>query len=98
MSLGTTTYVPVIRSCTIGETRLHPEPATGVSLASPNVGIEPHDSSAMCSAPQLNSRTVVREEDFSTAATSLEHVPVPTVSTTNTHAMVTRSKAEILKT
>lgn len=60
-SLDNTTYVPVVWSFTTGETRLHPEPATGVSLASHNGETDLNDSSATCSASQRSSVNLLND-------------------------------------
>ncbi|KAG8481098.1 hypothetical protein CXB51_025888 [Gossypium anomalum] len=74
-------------------------PTTGVSLGSHNCDSVLRDSSATCGAschcsdnlPDV-SGTIVREEAISTPVISSEPVP-----TTNTHGMITRSKAGIFK-
>ncbi|KAG8500106.1 hypothetical protein CXB51_003624 [Gossypium anomalum] len=98
-SSGTTTYVPVVRSFSTTETGLSSAPTTGVPLGSHNCDSVLRDSSATCGAschcsdnlPDV-SGTIVREEAISTPV--IPSVPVPT---TNTHGMITRSKAGIFK-
>ncbi|KAG8475942.1 hypothetical protein CXB51_032958 [Gossypium anomalum] len=106
-SLSTTSSVPIVRSFVAKDTRVCPPPDTEVSLDGPNGEFDPHDSSAMRSDSQqsigdffINSETVDRETDVNPTASSPEHVPVsavPTISITNTHSMVTRSKAGVFK-
>lgn len=90
-SLGTTTYVLIVRPFTTKEPRLPPAPTTGISLASHNEGIDSHDSSTTRSASHHSSvnslddsgtvvREEAREEALSTEVIPAEHVPVPILS------------------
>ncbi|KAG8504119.1 hypothetical protein CXB51_002467 [Gossypium anomalum] len=101
LPLNTTTYVPVVQSVVPNEVRLDHVSATEDSVNSPihNGDRTQHDSSDMYSASQhsSHSRSAVQEEVPSTANFPTEPPTVPPVSTINTHAMVSRSKAGIFK-
>ncbi|PPS11829.1 hypothetical protein GOBAR_AA08815 [Gossypium barbadense] len=106
-SRSTLSRVPVVPSFVTRDTHVCPSPATGVSIDSPTGESTSPDSSAMRSDSQQHtgnlfdvSGTVGREMDvppITSSPASLEPVPVPAVPTTNTHAMVTQSKAGVFK-
>ncbi|KAG8475464.1 hypothetical protein CXB51_032333 [Gossypium anomalum] len=101
LPLNTTTYVPVVQFIVSDEVRLDPISATEDSINSPihNGDRTQHDSSDMYSASQhsSHSRPAIQEEVPSTVTFPTEPPTIPLVSTTNNHAMVTRSKAGIFK-
>ncbi|KAG8492112.1 hypothetical protein CXB51_015664 [Gossypium anomalum] len=101
LPLNTTTYVPVVRSIIPNEVCPDPVSTTEDSINSPvhNGDRTQHDSSDMYSASQhsSHSRPAVQEEVPSTVTFPIKPPTIPLISTTNTHAMVTRSKAGIFK-
>ncbi|KAG8500677.1 hypothetical protein CXB51_002847 [Gossypium anomalum] len=101
LSLNTITYVPVVRSIIPNDVRPDPVSATEDSINSPvhNGDRTQYDSSDIYSASQYSShsRPAVQEEVPSSATFPTEPPTIPLVSTTNTYAMVTRSKAGIFK-